>query len=181
MSHDHAILALRWGATFISLGGTFWLAKKLPNYGWAYPLLLVGSSLWLACALMTNDLPQIVLWAVYSVINCVGAAHWTLAKPEVNPLQPAHDAVVGKLRHEREYSARLLNDMRVEQRLRLKADALNAAMKPLIPILRDVQPIIANLADTYGEGHVLKYGQTESVGLVKRINEALAPWAKTDK
>lgn len=123
------VTILAWAATALSLFGTCWIAAKLPRFGWAYPVLLFGSAVWAALAIVHHDKAQMVMWGVYSVINCIGAARWTLGTTEVNPLQSAVDDQRKEIVWLKELNDIWRNDMHVERRRRLDIQAELAALK----------------------------------------------------
>ena len=64
---------LGWIATAMSVAGVLLNAKK--NI-WCWPVWLASNVLWIYISVVTNNLPQVVLWVIFAASNCYGYFQW---------------------------------------------------------------------------------------------------------
>lgn len=60
----------------MQIGGCIALALNVPQSGFAFPVMLAGSLLWLRSAYRAGDAPLFALNAVYCATNVLGIFRW---------------------------------------------------------------------------------------------------------
>lgn len=70
---------LEWMGAAFGMAGSSMLALNMSWSGWAYPLLLVFSSVMLALAVARQRWPYAALFATFTAINMLGIYRWLLA------------------------------------------------------------------------------------------------------
>lgn len=70
----------RWVGTATQIAGAIILASRIAPPVVAYPIMLVGSLLWLFVAIRRDDRALALMMGAYSAINLIGIAAWGLAR-----------------------------------------------------------------------------------------------------
>lgn len=66
----------KWTGTFLQASGCLLLALNLPYSGWAFPIMLAGSGIWLAVAAAEREGALAALNLFFSATNLVGIWRW---------------------------------------------------------------------------------------------------------
>jgi nicotinamide riboside transporter PnuC len=64
-----------WIAAIFSIVGVLLNAYKII---WCWPLWCIGNLLWIYLAVKNKDIPQFVLWVVFTLTNCYAWYQWSI-------------------------------------------------------------------------------------------------------
>lgn len=76
------LTAVEWLGTALQACGALWLALNIVSSRFAFFPMMVGSLIWGGIALGAENMPLMVLQAVFVAINMIGIARWFDPKAE---------------------------------------------------------------------------------------------------
>jgi hypothetical protein len=66
----------KWTGTILQASGCLLLALNLSYSGWAFPIMLAGSSIWLLIATVEGEVALAALNLFFSATNLIGIWRW---------------------------------------------------------------------------------------------------------